>query len=248
MHRWVWDLHYTAPTAVDPQYPISAVPHATPRVPQGPLALPGRYTVRLTANGRTVTAPLTVTMDPRVQTPAAGLAQMFEVETRLAGMLDRSSVALLSARSLQAQLTALGKETSATGGALAAMQRELTGLLEGTNEEMSAKAAAKRPAKTAEAATQQPAPAAAPAVTLSDVQGDLSTLYEMIDRADATPTAAQLAAVSATAVKFDTVMKKWSALESVTLPRLNAALQRAKLKALVSGADPAMRGGGVHEE
>ena len=44
----------------------------TPRVPQGPLVLPGNlYTVRLTADGKVLTAPLTVKMDPRVKaTPA----------------------------------------------------------------------------------------------------------------------------------------------------------------------------------
>src|SRR3954467_11264849 len=63
MHRWVWDLRYTTPTATRYEYPISAVPHNTPRTPQGPLALPGTYTVRLTAGGKTMTAPLTVKMD-----------------------------------------------------------------------------------------------------------------------------------------------------------------------------------------
>src|SRR5262249_12374342 len=48
MHRWVWDLRYPAPVAVTHGYPISAVPHATPRQPQGPLAVPGNYRVRLT--------------------------------------------------------------------------------------------------------------------------------------------------------------------------------------------------------
>ncbi len=35
MHRWVWDLRYATPTATRYEYPISAVPHSTPRTPQG---------------------------------------------------------------------------------------------------------------------------------------------------------------------------------------------------------------------
>ena len=66
MHRWVWDLRYPTPTATRYEYPISAVPHDTPRTPQGPLALPGTYRVRLTANGKALTAPLTIKIDPRV--------------------------------------------------------------------------------------------------------------------------------------------------------------------------------------
>src|SRR5205085_671857 len=65
MHRWVWDLHYSAPQSTHRDYPIAAVPYDTPRVPTGPDALPGQYTVRLTASGQTYTAPLTIRMDPR---------------------------------------------------------------------------------------------------------------------------------------------------------------------------------------
>ena len=43
MHRWVWDLHYAAPTSLRHEYPISAVPRDTPRSPLGPNALPGEY-------------------------------------------------------------------------------------------------------------------------------------------------------------------------------------------------------------
>ena len=36
-------------------------------VPEGPLALPGIYQVKLTVDGRSYTAPLEVKMDPRVR-------------------------------------------------------------------------------------------------------------------------------------------------------------------------------------
>ena len=48
--------------------------------------------------------------------------------------------------------------------------------------------------------------------TLTDVQGEVATLYGIVDRADATPTAALVDAVNATAAKFDAVMKRWEAL------------------------------------
>ena len=55
MHRFVWDLHETPPQSSEYGYPISAIPHDTPREPLGPAVLPGRYTVRLTAGGKTLT-------------------------------------------------------------------------------------------------------------------------------------------------------------------------------------------------
>ena len=199
MHRWVWDLHYTAPTALESQYPISAVPYATPRHPLGPYAAPGNYTVRLIADGRTIEAPLTVTLDPRVTVPAAGIAQMFDAEMRLADMLNRSSQAVLKARAMLAQL-GKGKE---------ALRTELTTVLSGAKEP-EARAAAQRPAKTTEATPQQqPAAPAEPPPTLEGVQGDVASLYEAIQRADAAPTAAQMNAINATAAKFDAIMKRW---------------------------------------
>ena len=56
MHRWVWDLHYQTPNSLRHEYPIAAIPGDTPRLPLGPTALPGHYTVRLTANGKSQTA------------------------------------------------------------------------------------------------------------------------------------------------------------------------------------------------
>ncbi|HXM76097.1 MAG TPA: glycoside hydrolase, partial [Thermoanaerobaculia bacterium] len=69
MHRFVWDLHSPPPDVLEHEYPISAIPGDTPRHPLGPAALPGAYTVRLSAFGRAWTAPLAVRMDPRVTTP-----------------------------------------------------------------------------------------------------------------------------------------------------------------------------------
>lgn len=200
MHRWVWDLHYATPTALEQQYPISAVPYRTPRHPLGPRALPGMYTVRLTANGRTAEAPLVVTLDPRIKTPAAGIAQMFDLQMRLADMLTRSSEAVLNAR-------AMAKKGPKD------VNDRVTALLSGAKEE--AKAAANRPAKETEVAPQrQPAAATEKPPTLEAVQGDVASLYDMLDRADAAPTAAQVNAVNATAAKFNTVMQQWEALQT----------------------------------
>jgi photosystem II stability/assembly factor-like uncharacterized protein len=82
MHRFVWDLHYP-PLAGPPSYPIAAVPFNTPPDASSPWVLPGTYTVRLTAGGKTSTQPLIVQMDPRVKTPAAGLAQQFALSLEM---------------------------------------------------------------------------------------------------------------------------------------------------------------------
>ncbi len=90
MHRFVWDVRERPPQAVSHDLPISAVPHDTPRVPQGPLVLPGRYMVTLDADGLSVRQPLTVVMDPRVSIAAAQLRHQYDAARALASMMDRS--------------------------------------------------------------------------------------------------------------------------------------------------------------
>jgi nucleotide-binding universal stress UspA family protein len=67
LHRFVWDLHQATPAAPAFSYPIAAVVGNTPREPRGPWAVPGTYTLRLTVDGRTLTQPLRLKMDPRVK-------------------------------------------------------------------------------------------------------------------------------------------------------------------------------------
>ena len=105
LHRFVWDLHYPAPAASSFEYPISAIYRNTWREPRGPWVLPGSYKVRLTVDGATVEQPLVVTMDPRVQTPAAGLEQQFALSMQMYEDMARARAAL-SAPARAAQGTA----------------------------------------------------------------------------------------------------------------------------------------------
>ncbi|MGE5624022.1 MAG: WD40/YVTN/BNR-like repeat-containing protein, partial [Bacillota bacterium] len=73
-HRFVWNLRYPRPLAVGYDYSIAAVYGQGGLVlPEGPLVLPGRYTVKLTAGGETSAQSLMVALDPRVsRTEAKG--------------------------------------------------------------------------------------------------------------------------------------------------------------------------------
>ncbi|MFL6604765.1 MAG: WD40/YVTN/BNR-like repeat-containing protein [Steroidobacteraceae bacterium] len=112
-HRWIWDLHYADPVTTTRGYPISAVPHATPQEPQGPLALPGNYLIRLTVDGRRTEANLTLKPDPRVKAPMGALEAQFQLASSLAGLLTDTSRTLLAAQSEHTQLQALAAKQPA---------------------------------------------------------------------------------------------------------------------------------------
>jgi photosystem II stability/assembly factor-like uncharacterized protein len=73
VQRAVWDL------AWDGAQPIVGAKVDTGDPSQGPRALPGEYTVRLTVDGKTTTAPLTLTADPRVRASAAELSAQLDL-------------------------------------------------------------------------------------------------------------------------------------------------------------------------
>jgi photosystem II stability/assembly factor-like uncharacterized protein len=208
MHRWVWDLHYPSPASSQHEYPISAVPYDTPRSPQGPLAIPGQYTARLTANGHTSEALLIVKIDPRVNTPPAGLEQQFNLEMRLASELTASTEVVTQAHSILDQLHKIATQPAPLAESVKAFDQKLGALLRG------------------------PMPAAisgAPEPTLTRANAALGTLYGSVGQADAAPTTAQMNAVADTERDLSTLMKRWEEIKNSDLPALNHQLKSANL-------------------
>ena len=109
MHRFTWDLHYDPIVVggVAPGEPATgAVPHRTYPAIDSPWAPPGSYTVRLSADGRTYTQPLELRLDPRVKTPAAGLAQLAALSREMYDGAVVAHAAYVQARAISDQLTA----------------------------------------------------------------------------------------------------------------------------------------------
>jgi photosystem II stability/assembly factor-like uncharacterized protein len=227
MHRWVWDLHYPAPNSTRHEYPISAIPGDTPRYPLGPTVLPGSYTARLTANGKSYTASFTVKMDPRVNVPAASLENKFQLEMQLALLLSETSRAVLQAESLSEPLLKLSQQASgATRDSVQAFQNKLTAVL-------GASAGSAAPSDEA---------------TLTRVNGQIAVLYGQVWQVDAPPTVAQSDASAAVEHDAQDVMKRWNALETSDLPALNRALSGASLPEVQVESDPHKDDGGIDEE
>ena len=228
MHRWVWDLHYPAPVSTRHDYPISAIPGDTPRYPLGPTAVPGSYTARLTANGKSYTANFTVKMDPRVKITVAGLDQKFQLETRLASLLSETSKAVMQAGSIREPLQKLSEQaTGPTKDSVQAFQKKLTGVLGSPSGFF--------------------APPSAEA-TLARANGQVTVLYGQVWQADAEPTAAQSEAVTSTEHDVSDVMKRWDALKTADLPALNHALHDAKLPEVQVESDPHREEAATDEE
>lgn len=201
MHRWVWDLHETAPTATSYSYPISAIPHRTPLTPQGPLVLPGTYTVRLTVDGHSESQPLVVKMDPRVKASRADLVALYNAEEKMAASLSTLAKADLAAHSVSEQLA--DPENKSIEKELAPYSAALSTLLDGNDED-----AAKSPG-------------------LDGVTGDAAQLYDDLQQADAAPTAAQIGAATQVESQRGIVLPEWESFRQKQLPALDKMLNDA---------------------
>jgi photosystem II stability/assembly factor-like uncharacterized protein len=209
MHRWVWDLHYPTPVSAQHEYPIAAVPHDTPRHPLGPLAVPGQYTVRLSADGRSYSAPLTVKMDPRVMISAAQLEQEFELGSRLVSLVTHSSEAVMQARSVREQLKKLSAQATATLlEKVSALDGKLTAILDG-----------ERTPSSSEPANR----------SLDVANNDAIALYKEVDGTDAAPTAAQVEATRKLEIDLGQLMKHWDEVKTAEVLELNQQLHSGKL-------------------
>lgn len=227
-HRWVWDLHYFTPESTHHEYPISAIPGDTPRLPLGPTALPGTFTARLTADGKTYTAPFVVKIDPRVKASPAGLEKKFQLETSLAALLSQTSQAALQAGSLRDPLQKLIQEaTGPVHDSVQTFETKLTAVLTGT-------AGPSAPANE---------------ITLSRVNGQVAILYGQVWQVDAEPTTSQTEATAAIEHDAKDVMQRWDALRATDLPVLNRSLGGANLPELKIDEDSQKKeDGGMDEE
>ncbi|GAC1432353.1 MAG: hypothetical protein NVS1B11_10920 [Terriglobales bacterium] len=228
MHRWVWDLHLPPPIATRHEYPIAAVPGDTPRAPAGPLALPGRYTARLTVEGHSYSAPLEVKMDPRVKVTPDALKQQFDLELRVSEMLSHSSEAVLQARSVQKQVKnlILKNQKESLKQALDAANRRIAEILEAPDN----------------------ANSASPKRALDPLNGDISTLYTTISAADAQPTEAGVQGIAAAERDLVPAMKAWNDFKSSELPELNRQLRAGGLTDIRTDSAQLPDDGGMDEE
>jgi len=192
-HRFVWDLHYAPPEVLGHEYPISAIYGDTPRHPLGPAVLPGVYTIRLTASGRTYSQPLTVKMDPRVQITAAGLKLQHDIGVRMNDAISRDFAALsqLRARRTLLRTQREGAKAGEVADSLAALDSLLVGIESGVR------------GSTAE--------------NLVRLNEELAGILANVEGADAEPTTQVVAAASDLERALTAVLARWSEVQRTRL-------------------------------
>jgi photosystem II stability/assembly factor-like uncharacterized protein len=218
MHRFVWDMHYPPPGALNREFPISAIEHDTPQLPLGARAMPGKYTVRLTVDGKTYTQSLMVRIDPRIKTPEVDLRKRFEVEAGIVEGMNQTFETLQQVRALHPQLTdRAGKAKATLADALNALDKQLAAL-----QGMSQGSFFGVP------------PSGKQPENLSTLNQHFGQLLSVVDSADAAPTTQASAVYLELENALGKLLAQWKKVRDSDLPALNASLKKAHLEELDS--------------
>ncbi len=97
MNRLVWDLRVNDPEQIPGAF------YSGPS-PRGPLVPPGRYTVKLTVDGETRTAPLVVVPDPRMKDAEAAIKAKTDLAMAALADIDRLHHAVNAVRAAEAEV------------------------------------------------------------------------------------------------------------------------------------------------
>jgi hypothetical protein len=210
MHRVVWDLTYA-----------TAGRRRSRRGPGGVLAMPGRYTVKLNAGGKTTMAGLVLKMDPRVTVTQVDLQKQFALAMKQAADLADLAPELPKADDLRKQIAARMKEAEGHSEVQVALK----------NLEHNVEIVAGASAGGGFGSFGLAVPPGA-AVTMRQASAALGTLLGIAEGADAAPTKDVVRATASWEAKGEEALAKWKALQGNELLRTNAVLEKAHLQPL----------------
>ena len=114
MNRFVWDLRHEGPRKAPGNDAERLI--AGPG-PDGPVAVPGAYTVRLETAGRTLERELKVVKDPRSEASDADLHEQLDLLLRLRDRISETNDAIVELRGVRRQISEWLDRAEATRGA-----------------------------------------------------------------------------------------------------------------------------------
>jgi len=215
-HRVTWDLRYPTPPAIRFNYgdTMGAVPGDTPFTPQGPLALPGNYTVKLIVDGASYTQPLVAKEDPRIGDSAEvmdGMQKQLALAQNIVAVLTASKDAYEQGQALEAKLASFNAGASSKPTkALQASVVKLTGSFGEAAVGLSGSNYAVPPVKGP--------------ISFSRTNGQASALLHLVEYlSDNAPVPSQYATYQQLCRDFNATAAAWQALQP-EIAKLNAQL------------------------
>lgn len=204
LNRFTWSMRYPGFTAFEKMILWTSRN-------RGVAAPPGRYTARLTVDGKTQAQPFEVQLDPRLTgvSPDA-IRQRFELAQAASAKVSQANEGVLLIRGIRQQVDALRPQATAQAAALDALMTRL-GAIEGELYQVR------------NSSRQDPLNYP---IKLND---KMAGLIGIVDSAEAAPTDQSRAVFADLSGKIDAQLAALDAALASELPPLNAALRKDKL-------------------
>ncbi len=227
-NRMNWDLRYDHPPTFTHNYAqvMGAVPHETPWSPEGPLAPPGVYTLKLTVDSKSYTQTVTVKNDPRSPATAADLTAQHDLLMKL---FAGSNEAWDGYTQVTAMRSALGELSASNppadvAGAIAAFTAKLASA--GGSGGAGGRGGGGGGGRGAALAGPPPAP------NFAGLVGAMNRQLDGLDFGDQAPTEPMLKAWSWVCADLQTAVINWKNINSVDLVAFNGVLAKSGLPAI----------------
>ena len=231
-HRFLWDMHLPGVPGMSSEPDAEqAVPHNTPAVATSPWVLPGTYTVRLIAGGKTQTQPMQIVMDPRVKTSMEDLTAQYNASKSLYDATMKATAAIHEITVLREQLHAsapVAREGRAIEGN-PQQSKPNPPASTGESLETDLEKIAGREAGRGGGGGRG-GPAGPP--NLASIRTQIVRIEHAIENADFKPTAAQLEAAELTAKPLPALLEQWEKIKQTQLKALNDQRRRDHLPLL----------------
>ena len=232
-NRINWNIRYDNPPAFVHNFAqvMGAMAGDTPASPEGPLALPGVYTLKLVVDGKTYTQKLTVKNDPRSRATAADLRAQHELQMKLCDGIKeawegyrqvaamRAAVAAIDRANLPADVTVSitafdAKLATAGGSTEAGRGRGGPGGFGG------------------------PTGGTPPPPNFAGLNASLIRQLNTLDFGDMAPSEPMLSAYGAGCADLKTAVDNWRTINTVDLVAFNAILSKNNLKTIPAVSPP----------
>ncbi|MFQ5816567.1 MAG: glycosyl hydrolase [Terriglobia bacterium] len=219
MNRFVWNLRHKRASRVR-----GAILWAAP--PWGPLALPGRYEVKLTVGGKSQAVPLEVKLDPRVSTSQADLRKQFDLLMKIRARVSAAHDTVTQMRDLRAQLKQLRQRVAEHRrgktiiAAAAALDKKMTAVEE---EILQVKS------KSSQDPLNYPI----------KLNNKLASLALVVESADTPPTQQSYELFEGLSQQLDELLGKWKEIQAQDVAAFNRLVRRENIPVvMVSGKGP----------
>jgi photosystem II stability/assembly factor-like uncharacterized protein len=217
MNRFAWDFRTDGPVQIPGAFYVG-------EPPRGPLVLPGTYQVKLTVKGKSQSAPLNVTIDPRIQkqVTAADLQTQIELADKVKADIDALHRAVNQIRGLRTNLETLEKWTAAgsPNSEVIAAAKALDQKMSPVEEKL-----INVKIKSTEDNLRYP----------NMLNDQYASFNDLIQGVDQTPTAQQLLVYDELHTRLTAQLAQWQQIQTTDVPALNDLMRKNGVPTLSVG-------------